>query len=133
MAFDTSLTAIDRPFAGQSRRFQLRYGEIGELERVCGAGIGAIMMRVAGHQFSARDVWETIRLGLEGGGMEEPEATATVMRYHGTALAPHLQLVADILCAAVSGVERSAGKEEEAGVSAPATSPPSTPPGDEPA
>lgn len=126
MAVDTSRTMIDRPFAGAVRRFQLRYGEISTLERMCGAGVGEIMMRLPTHRFTARDIWETIRLGLEGGGMSEPEATAMVMRYHETALGAHLQLAADILSAAVSGVEIQPGKEEGASPSDQETSPPST-------
>jgi hypothetical protein len=47
-------------FAGRPCRFQLRLGEMAELERLCGAGIGAIFMRqrvvlVAQHQRRGRD------------------------------------------------------------------------------
>lgn len=127
MAIDTSRTMIDRPFAGAVRRFQLRYGEITTLERICGAGIGEIMLRLGTHRFAAREIWETIRLGLEGGGMAEPDATATVMPYQNTALATHLQLAADILSAAVTGIPAS-GKETGPENTDPATSAPSTKP-----
>lgn len=130
---DTSRTKIDRPFAGAVRPFQLRYGEIETLERMCGAGIGEIMMRLAGHRFRAADIWQTIRLGLEGGGASEPEATALVLPYRETALSAHLQLAADILTAAVSGVEVPEGNGEEAGSIEPETSPQSIRPEHEPA
>lgn len=124
---DTSRTLIERPFAGRMHRFQLRYGEIESLERHCGAGIGEIMMRLPTHRFRAADIWETIRLGLEGAGAPETDATALVMPYHATALAPHLQLAADILSAAVTGVP-APGKPTGAEGTDPATSAPSTRP-----
>lgn len=130
---DTSRTKIDRPFAGAVRPFQLRYGEIETLERMCGAGIGEIMMRLGTHRFKAADIWQTIRLGLEGGGASEPEATALVMPYQTTALSAHLGLAAEILSAAVAGVEVPEGNGDEAGSTEPATSPLSTQPEPEPA
>lgn len=125
---DTSRTALTRPFAGQSRRFQLRIGELGELERVCSAGIGEIMVRLAAHRFYHADIRETVRLGLEGGGMSEPEATALVMRYVDPApLSEHIALAGRILNKAVSGVEMPEGNDDGEGNDAsPATSPLST-------
>ena len=122
---DTSRTLIERPFAGRTRKFQLRYGEIEALERQCGVGIGEVMLRLGTHRFKAADIWETVRLGLEGAGMPEMDATAVVMPYHATALAGHLQLAADIISAAVTGVP-APGKPEGAADTAPATSPKST-------
>ena len=124
---DTSRTLIERPFAGRNRRFQLRYGEIEALERTCGAGIGEIMLRLGTHRFRAADVWETLRLGLEGAGTPEMDATAIVMPYQSTALAGHLQLAADIISAAVTGVPAQ-GKPVEGEATDPATSPSSTVP-----
>ena len=116
-------------FAGQDRTFRLRLGEIAELERCAGTGIGEIMMRLASHRFKQADIRDTVRLGLEGGGLPEPEATVLVMRYvDEEPLGEHLQLAADILSAAVSGVPETPGKAEEARTSDPATSPPSTVP-----
>ena len=101
---DTSRTLVRAPFAGQERRFQLRIGEMGELERICGGGIGAIFMRLGSHQFGVREVWDTIRLGLEGGGTTAIEATALVMRYHDQPLMDFLPLAGQIVAAAVNGV-----------------------------
>ncbi|MFC6741164.1 gene transfer agent family protein [Methylobacterium tardum] len=81
-------------FAGRPCRFQLRLGEMTELERLCGAGIGAIFMRLGTHQFSHRDVWDTIRLGLEGGGMSGIAASALVLHYQDDPLMDHLPLAA---------------------------------------
>lgn len=116
-----SRTTVRAPFAGQDRTFRLRLGEIGELERLCSAGIGEIMMRLASHRFRAADIRDTIRLGLEGGGLFEPDATALVMRYlDDEPIGEHLNLAADILTAAVSGVpqapkRREIGEEREPG------------------
>lgn len=134
-AADTARTVVTAPFAGRERRFCLRLGEIAELERLTGTGIGALFMRIGAHQFGHRDVWDTIRLGLEGGGeTSAAEATALVMRYHGEPLMDFLPLAGAIVAACVNGVPRRetdpAGNAPAEGPSAdPATSPSSTPPG----
>lgn len=125
---DTSRTAVTAPFAGRDCRFQLRLGEMAELERLCGVGIGAIFMRLGSHQFSHRDVWDTIRLGLEGGGTSGVEATAMVMRYQGQPLMDFLPLAGAIVAAAVNGVPLGKAEAEGAEPSRPATSPSSSEP-----
>lgn len=133
---NTSRTAVDRLFAGRRRKFQLRIGEIGELERLCQAGIGEIMLRLAGHRFYARDVWETVRLGLEGGGEREMLASGLVERYQAGPIADYIGLASEILTAAVSGIEIPAepGKTAAEGSdNAPATSPPTSGPAARPA
>ncbi|MCJ2132450.1 gene transfer agent family protein [Methylobacterium sp. E-045] len=125
---DTGRTVVDAPFAGQERRFQLRIGEIGELERLTGVGIGATFMRLGSHQFSVREVWDVIRLGLEGGGTSAVEATALVMRYQDQPLMDFLPLAGRIIAAAVNGVPPGKSETEGTGESLdPATSPSSTP------
>jgi hypothetical protein len=110
---DTSKTVLFTPFAGQERRFKLPLGKIADLERICGAGIGAIMVRLATHQFKASDIWETIRLGLEGGGMSEPEATATCMAYHDEPLMWRAELASQILQAAVNGIPQEGADDSK--------------------
>lgn len=127
MATDTSRTAHYGPFAGEQRKFQLRLGEIGELERRCSAGIGEIMVRLGTHRFYLNDVRETVRLGLIGGGASEPESTRLVLRYvDPEPIAEHIQLAASILSACVSGVDPP--KKETESADGPATSPASTGP-----
>jgi hypothetical protein len=118
-------TAIYRDLAGRRRRLELRLGEIGELERLCGAGLGAIYLRVVSMQWRYDDIRETIRLGLQGGGASEPDATAIAMRY----LDPRpkgefLALAASILSACIDGVPE--GNEDGERSAGPETSPPST-------
>ena len=121
-------TAHDAAFAGRRRTFKLPIGAIGELERLCQAGIGEIALRLGTHRFYLADIRETVRLGLEGGGASEPEATALVMRYLDEGpLDQHLELAAAIIAAALSGVKP--GKPEpEGGNTSPATSPDYTAP-----
>jgi hypothetical protein len=96
------------PSRGRKDGSSFRSGKIADLERICGAGIGAIMVRLATHQFKASDIWEPIRLGLEGGGMSEPEATATCMAYHDEPLMWRAELASQILQAAVNGIPEEA-------------------------
>lgn len=107
--FSTAQTLLVRPFAGRERRFQLRLGEIGELERSSRAGIGEITERVIAGRFYAADIWDTLRLGLEGGGMDEPEATALLARFRDKPLLPYVGLASDILAAAIAGVPEPEG------------------------
>lgn len=130
---ETGRTLVTAEFAGRPCRFQLRLGEMAELERLCGAGIGAIFMRLGAHQFTHRDVWDTIRLGLEGGGMSGIAASALVLRYQDEPLMDYLPLAGRIVAAAVNGVPQdgAAGNAaaEGEGTAAPATSRSSTAPG----
>jgi hypothetical protein len=129
---DTSRTILFADFAGQQRRFCLPLGKIADLERLCESGIGGIMVRLGTHQFKARDIWETVRLGLEGGGMSGPEATATCMPYHAEPLIWYAELAAQILAAAVNGVPVEEGDKKKEKMPSenerPATSPTFTQP-----
>lgn len=105
---------VRRPFAGQERKFQLLIGGVGELERICNIGIGGMMMRLATHQFHAADIRETIRLGLQGGGLSEPEATALVMHnVDKQPLAAHIDLASDVIGAYVNGIPDDLKKKDE--------------------
>ncbi|WP_022697928.1 gene transfer agent family protein [Euryhalocaulis caribicus] len=61
--------------------FKLDIKRIEELQRNCGAGIGEIGRRVMGGQFHIKDIYETIRLGLIGGGIPPTEAKTIVDQY----------------------------------------------------
>lgn len=102
------------PFSGQARTFMLRFGEVAELERLCNAGIGAIALRIGTHQFYQADIHETIRLGLQGGGMEEPQATALVMSaFADRPLESHIQLAAKIVEAYLNGIPEELKKKDQ--------------------
>lgn len=115
-------------FAGQQRTFKLRFGEVAELERLCSAGIGAIALRIGTHQFYQADIRETVRLGLQGGGLDEPQATALVHHsFEDKALEAHIQLAAKIVEAYLNGIpDELKKKEPDPNEPPPATSPPET-------
>ena len=64
-------------FGDAERSFALTPILIEELERKTGAGIGAVAKRLFAGQFSHRDMLETIRLALIGGG-EKPQVAASL-------------------------------------------------------
>ncbi|SEE59645.1 Phage tail tube protein, GTA-gp10 [Rhizobiales bacterium GAS188] len=124
-------TIVDAPLCGRTRRFQLRIGELGELERLARAGIGEISLRLATHRFTSVDVFETLRLGLIGGGFSDVEATALMQTIEGQPIAPYLGIAALIVDACINGVgkDEALKKDEAEGTTPsadPATSPPST-------
>lgn len=61
--------------------FKLRIKEIGELQRLSGVGIGEIAMRVIRGQAYITDIYDTIRLGLIGGGQSAVRAKELVDLY----------------------------------------------------
>jgi hypothetical protein len=52
-----------------------------ELERVTGAGIGALCTRVFNKQFTHSDISETLRLSLIGAGMSPERAASLIAIY----------------------------------------------------
>ena len=108
---DTSKTLVLRQFAGLERRFQLTIGQIAELEQTQRAGIGEITDRVITGKFYAGDIWQTLRLGLQGGGMSEVEATALIGRYQREPIIPYVGLASDILASCLAGTPAPKGAE----------------------
>lgn len=99
-------TRITTSFGGQNRNFELRIGEIIELERLCRAGIGEITARLLDGRHMVSDIRETIRLGLEGAGTSPVEAHALVSRYvEGQPLMDNLALAQAITTALHRGAE----------------------------
>lgn len=91
--------------AGRKRAMRLRLGEIESLENLCRAGIGEIALRLVSQTYRLADVRETLRLGLVGGGMSEPAATALIMAHvDNTPLAQYVETAAFVLSAALAGV-----------------------------
>lgn len=78
-----SLSAeIELEWADGTYLFALKAKQIEELEHLTGVGIGRLTARVVtGDDFYFRDVRETIRLGLIGGGTPAVEATRLVNAY----------------------------------------------------
>jgi len=61
--------------------FRLRIKEIDELQRVCNAGFGEVAQRIMTGMPYYRDVYDTIRLALIGGGMSPVRAQQLVETY----------------------------------------------------
>lgn len=97
-------TYIDRPFRGKSRRFQLTYDKMQELERETGQGVCAISMRVSSFTASSAEIIQTIRLALEGGGTGTHDATALMVAVMQEPLGAYIDLAAEILAACMYGV-----------------------------
>lgn len=73
---------IELEWADGSHLFALKAKQIEELEHLTGVGIGRLTARVVtGDDFYYRDVRETIRLALIGGGTPAVEATRLVNAY----------------------------------------------------
>ena len=84
--------------------FQLRIGELEELQELTDAGPEEIFHRVSEGRWRVADLRETIRLGLKGGGMAPLQARAMVDRYaEAGELAGLKSLVTAILAAALVG------------------------------
>ena len=99
---------IRRAFAGRERDFLLRAADIDRLEALCESGIGAILVRAGTGTYFRRDIRETIRLALEGGGLSKIQAEALVRAEVDEApLEDSLALASAILTATLRAVPQS--------------------------
>lgn len=127
---------ITLDFGDGSYLFKLTVAGTIELEEKCGAPITVVFRRIEAGEYMRRDLRETIRLGLIGGGLKPPEALKLVTRYVDerpiTECWPTARF---ILAAAMFGFaedakqeDDDAGKAEAAPATAPnvSTPPPST-------
>lgn len=76
------MTTEHRAFFGDGERiFRLSPDGIMELERVAGAGIGALCRRMFGGDFAFGDLRAVVRLALIGGGAKPEDAEALCRSY----------------------------------------------------
>lgn len=68
------MKAIELVWPGGEHTFDLRIGELQALQDACDAGPEFILNRIMAGQWRYADLFDTIRLGLIGGGMERTEA-----------------------------------------------------------
>lgn len=68
-------------WAGGEHAFDLKIEHLRALQDRCDAGPEWILARLSNKQWHVNDVVDTIRLGLEGGGMEKSDARKLVQRY----------------------------------------------------
>ena len=103
---------IAAPFGDGIHIFRLDIGQLEELDELTDAGPEFLMNRVIRGDWKLKDIRETIRLGLIGGGMDAMRALAMRDRYAAPGnLLPHKSLVVSILGAALLGApEEDKGK-----------------------
>ncbi len=68
-------------WAGGEHEFDLKIDHLRALQDRCDAGPEWILARLSNKRWHVNDVVDTIRLGLEGGGMEKTDARKMVQRY----------------------------------------------------
>lgn len=104
--------SLTREFAGAKRVFALRFGDVMDLEEACGkVAIGALYKRVVAFDFRAKDIFEVLRIGLVGGGMEASAARRLVQeRLDAGRLAPLAELAASVLLTLMDGAPEPEGK-----------------------
>lgn len=92
-------------YGGEPHDCKLALGEVVDLERACGkVGIGDIFQRMTLQQYKALEVYHTIRLGLVGGGMRDPDARALVEEQFGLKpLSYHVETAYRILLDLIAG------------------------------
>lgn len=97
-------------WGGVERAFALDFGLVCDIEAACGdTGIGGIYVRLATHQYRAREVYQTIRHGLIGGGLPRADAERLMKtRFDEIPLADSVALAVDLLAALNNGVRADA-------------------------
>lgn len=110
--------------------FRLAIGQLNELDEKCDAGPMEQMARLQGGTWRLKDLRETIRLGLIGGGLAPADAFRMVRRYvDDRPLAESVPIAQAVLYAAVIGDpgdelgEDGAGTETATAPAASSTSP----------
>lgn len=101
------MDALVREWGGVERQFALDFGLVCNIEEACGEkGIGGIYVSLATHQYHVREVYQTIRYGLIGGGMARPEVERLMKtRFDEIPLADSVALAVDLLAALNNGVK----------------------------
>jgi hypothetical protein len=72
---------VELDFGGEERVFQLRNRELFALQDKTGVGPAALWRRIQTGDWRLEDLRETIRFGLEGGGMRASEAGQLLAAY----------------------------------------------------
>ena len=73
--------SVSLDFADGTYTFRLAWGELEELQEKCDAGPYVVLERLHNRSWRIKDISETIRLGLVGGGLKPTEALTLIRRY----------------------------------------------------
>lgn len=113
---------ITTKWADGTYTFRLTVAGILELEEKCDAPFAVIFDRLSAGKFKLRDVTETIRIGLIGGGMPAAKALPLVERY-GLPLVENAPIARLIVGAVMFGFEASPLGEDQAATTVAGESP----------
>jgi hypothetical protein len=96
-------------WAGEERLFRLLVGDLMDLETACNdRGFGSIYTRLASHQYSVREVYHVLRLGLIGGGMDPLSAKKLVdSRFSDFGMQRNVEVAMEVLISVQEGVQRN--------------------------
>lgn len=98
---------ISEEFGGEVRRFQLRFGELLDLETQTGVGFGELYQRIARTRWYAKDLRAVIKFGLIGGGMAPADADALARsRFEDYPLQRSVGLALKLLLATMEGIPK---------------------------
>lgn len=107
------MRGVDLVWAGGESRFLLDINHLRALQDKCDAGPAWVLARLGSGQWLVDDVVSTVRLGLEGGGMDKDEARKLVRKYiEDRPLTESVLLASSILMAALYGGEEDADSGE---------------------
>ena len=112
------MRGVDLTWAGGEHAFLLTIDLLRALQDKCDAGPAFILKRLGQSEWMVDDVVSTIRLGLEGGGMEKEAARKLVAKVLDDRPITELVITAQaILMAALYGMEDDPTGESQAGES----------------
>ena len=114
---------VELNWPGGEHAFRLRLGELQALQEKCDAGPELILQRVRLGVWQVNDLFETLRLGLIGGGVDRDSARKLVIdAFERTPLMEFKTPAIEVLAAALIGVpDDPAGEPSPAGDPTPTT------------
>jgi hypothetical protein len=99
-------------WAGQERPFALPMARLLDLEQATETAFATVYLRLATCGFFVKDVSETIRLGLIGGGAKPEEAHSLVRKHlEWGDLIDHAQIAQQVVAHVMTGIESVAGQK----------------------
>ena len=106
---------IELDWADDTYSFRLGLGQWPELQENCDAGPYAILSRLQNGMWRVEDIWNVIRLGLVGGGMDSITALKKIRIHNDEPPLQHLPHAIAILTAGLMGApEEKVGESEAA-------------------
>lgn len=110
------MKGVELTWAGGEHEFRLTIDLLRALQNKCDAGPHHILERLSSRRWMVEDIIDTIRLGLEGGGLDKDEARRLVRIYvEDRPLTESVLTAQAVLVGALFGQEEDASGEEPAG------------------